>query len=128
MNLFQILDSIIDTDQAKETLADVNQIISYAEHGSDMDISLDEAQRIQRAGCHWLHEMDNGNGEWCRIRREVEAMLERDQCGTKYYVRRPGHTYWSVHSDLAEAQEECRWANRMVQPGHRIYQEETEEE
>lgn len=40
-----------------------------------------------------------------------------------YRVRRPGHAYWSEHTNAADARRECAWANSHIQRGHRVYAE-----
>jgi len=41
----------------------------------------------------------------------------------KYIVRRPGHTYWSEHRTEKVAKRECKKANIICSPGHRVFAE-----
>ena len=78
--LFKILDGIVDSsnDFTNEILADAELVIEYAEHGCDELISQDDAERIIEVGIKWLHDQENGNGEWSRMRHEAITALEDD--------------------------------------------------
>lgn len=39
----------------------------------------------------------------------------------KYVVRVPGQTAWSEHKTEKAAKRECEKANRVSQPGHRVF-------
>lgn len=71
--LFDVLDSIINGDY-KENLNDIDAIVAVAESGG-MVINDDMAQAIQEVGKHWLDEVENGNGEYSRMRDEAEVQL-----------------------------------------------------
>jgi hypothetical protein len=45
---------------------------------AETEITISEAMRIQSVGKTWLYEMDNGNGEWSRMRHEAMAALESE--------------------------------------------------
>lgn len=75
--LFNILDGIIGSEYKNEILADTVQIQDYAA-ACEEEITIGEAKKIQSVGRTWLHEMDNGNGEWSRMRHEAMAALEAE--------------------------------------------------
>lgn len=72
--LFDILDGIIESDEGSETLADTDLIVNYAEAAGE-NISYEDADKIQAAGRQWLADIENGNGEWSRMREEAKQAL-----------------------------------------------------
>ncbi len=72
--LFDTLVGIIESDFAKETLSNINDIVEYADNPV---IDLDAARRIQTAGLKWLDNMENGN-EWSLYRYEAKEALSDD--------------------------------------------------
>lgn len=74
-DLFSILDGIISSDYAAQTLASADEVQNYAE-GAGQEITLGEAERIAAVGRKWMDEQRNGNGEWSRMRNEARAALE----------------------------------------------------
>lgn len=77
--LFSVLDGIIDSDHASESLASVEAVQEYAFGGMDMVLSDEEAARIVEVGRKWVGEMEKGNGEWSRMRHEAMAALSDDE-------------------------------------------------
>lgn len=75
--LFGILDGIIDSCYAEQTLDSLDDIQRYAEAGGQL-ITREDAQRIATVGKRWLDEQRNGNGEWSRMRHEAMDALEND--------------------------------------------------
>lgn len=76
-NLFEILAGIVATDNPAATLADDDAIVNYAEFSGD-PIDYAQAARIAAVGKVWLHEQENGNGEWSRMRHDAERALSDD--------------------------------------------------
>lgn len=74
-DLFKILDGINGSEFADSTLANLDDIINYAEAAGE-SISQDEAKRIQLAGVEWREAQANGDGEWSRMRHEAIAALD----------------------------------------------------
>ena len=74
-DMFNILDGIVNSGYADETLADTRAIQDYAEACGE-NISLKDAERIAAVGKHWMDEQRNGNGEWSRMRHEAREALE----------------------------------------------------
>lgn len=72
--LFKILDGIISSDYAEQTLESVDEVINYAESAGEV-ISVAQAERIIGAGKNWLSDIENGNGEWGRMRGEAKEAL-----------------------------------------------------
>lgn len=77
--LFSVLDGIIDSDHTTESLASVEAVKDYAFGGMDIVLSDEEAERIVEVGRKWADEMENGNGEWSRMRHEAIAALSDDE-------------------------------------------------
>lgn len=75
IRLFSILDGIIESGYAADTLASTDAVINYAESCGE-SITDSDAKRIIEAGKKWLDEQKNGNGEWSRMRHEAMAALE----------------------------------------------------
>lgn len=73
--LFSILDGIVDSDYAAETLESTEAVIAYAEAAGE-DISYADANKIIAVGKKWMSEIKNGNGEWGRMRGEAKEALE----------------------------------------------------
>lgn len=74
--LFQILDGIVsDKEFCSENLANTKSIINYAE-SMGFDIAESDAQLIQEVGSKWLDEIQNGNGEWGRMRDDAFDSLD----------------------------------------------------
>ena len=76
-NLFNILDGINDSDFAEQTLSSIDEIQRYAEAMGE-EISEDQAIRIQSVGKKWRDDVENGNGEWDRMRHDAEKALESE--------------------------------------------------
>ena len=74
--LFEILDGIISSDYTEENFSAPANVQDYAEHGCGYLISLEEAQKIIEVGREWLDAIENGNGEWSRMRYEAQEKLE----------------------------------------------------
>lgn len=74
--LFNILDGIIASEYACETLADTDQIVNYAE-GCGETITYADADRIQNIGQEWAKKVENG-GEWSMYREDTRQALEDD--------------------------------------------------
>jgi hypothetical protein len=72
--LFQILEGIITSNFADQTLQSVNEIENYAEACGDA-LTREEALKIQKVGKEWRYEQNNGNGEWSRMRHDAKAAL-----------------------------------------------------
>ncbi len=70
--LFETLEGIIESDYTEQTLSNLDDIVEYA----DSDIDFDDAKKIQTVGLKWLDDMENGNGEWSRMRHEAKAALD----------------------------------------------------
>lgn len=75
-DLFAVLDGIVSSDYADQTLADVEEIERYAE-ACGAGITPDEAKRIQRVGLAWVHERTHGNGEWSRMRDDAKRAVRQ---------------------------------------------------
>jgi hypothetical protein len=73
--LFDILDGIVSSDYATETLSSAHEVQNYAE-GAGQNITLAEAERIATVGLRWLDDQRNGNGEWSRMRHEAKNALQ----------------------------------------------------
>ena len=74
-SLFNILDGIVSSGYADETLASVDAIQNYADAAGE-SITLEEAERIAAVGRQWLDAQRNGNGEWGRMRHEAREAFE----------------------------------------------------
>lgn len=83
-NLFNILegfirnigDMIYDRAEIESHLNDLDEIRAYAEHACNQLITTDQAQRISSVGLEWVKEVNEGNGEWSRMRHEAEEALD----------------------------------------------------
>jgi hypothetical protein len=76
--LFSVLDGIIsDKEHATRNLSSIDDVINYADACGE-NITAQDAGRIIEIGTRWLHEQENGNGEWSRMRHEAEAALSDD--------------------------------------------------
>ncbi len=69
--LFNTLEGIIESDFAKETLCNLNDIIDYADASA---ISIEQAKKIQAIGLEWVDAMENGN-EWSLYRHQAMSAL-----------------------------------------------------
>lgn len=72
--LFDVLGGIIDLGFTLKVLSKSEHVIAYAE-GCGVDVNNDQAESIIRVGRHWLNQIENGNGEWSRMREEAKAAL-----------------------------------------------------
>jgi hypothetical protein len=72
--LFDILDGIVSSDDATETLSSSDAVINYAE-AAGFDISYSDADKIIAVGQKWVDEVANGNGEWSRMREDAKEAL-----------------------------------------------------
>lgn len=72
--LFDVLGGIIDLGFTLKVLSKSEHVIAYAE-GCGVDVNNDQAESIIRVGRHWLNQIENGNGEWSRMREEAKASL-----------------------------------------------------
>ncbi len=77
--LFENLVGIIESDFAKETLSNLTDIVEYAD---DPSISIEQAEKIQKAGLKWLDNMENGN-EWSLYRHQAMSALSDDAADHK---------------------------------------------
>lgn len=84
-DLFNILEGFIeangpdmlkDREAVEAALRDTDAIDRYAEFGCNCGLSVDAAERISSVGLAWLRDVNEGNGEWDRMRREAQAALE----------------------------------------------------
>jgi len=73
--LFEILEGIYGSGCALETLADEDMVVNYAESAGH-DIDYDQAKKIISVGKQWVDDIENGNGEWSRMRHEAMTALE----------------------------------------------------
>lgn len=76
--LFTVLDGIIsDKENRKTTLSNPESVQNYAEFGCGIEITEQESARIIATGEKWLDDIENGNGEWIRMRHEaIDALAE----------------------------------------------------
>jgi hypothetical protein len=72
--LFRILDGIINSDYADENLSTPDSVIAYAESAGDV-ISYAQAEKVIAVGSAWRKEIEEGNGEWSRMREEAKEAL-----------------------------------------------------
>ena len=76
--LFDVLGGIIDSGFtlifSEKVLSKSEHVIAYAE-GCGVDVNNDQAESIIRVGRHWLNQIENGNGEWSRMREEAKAAM-----------------------------------------------------
>lgn len=82
--LFYIMDGIRDSDYATETLASIDEIERYAE-SVGTTISKYQALPIQEIGQAWIAEIQDGNGEWSRMREDARAALADAQARSSVY-------------------------------------------
>ena len=74
--LFDTLDGIFQQDDyIKENLSSPDNVVNYAD-ACGYSISEKQAEKIIEVGKKWLHEIENGNGEWSRMRYEAKAELD----------------------------------------------------
>ncbi len=78
--LAETLTGIIESDFAKETLCNLNDIIEYADNPL---IDLDAARKIQSVGLKWLDAMENGS-EWSLYRHQAMSALSDDAAYAAY--------------------------------------------
>lgn len=74
--LFDILDGIFCSAEKDEYLSSPDSIISYAELTMGVSIEQDFAESIIRVGKKWIDSVNNGNGEWSRMREEAKELLK----------------------------------------------------
>lgn len=74
--LFDILDGIFSSAEKDEYLSSPDSIISYAELTMGVSIEQDFAESIIRVGKKWIDSVNNGNGEWSRMREEAKELLK----------------------------------------------------
>lgn len=85
MKLFDVLDGFIenigdieqDRAEIEARLSDLDEVEAYAE-AAGRAISAAEAARIRDAGLAWVRDVNEGNGEWGRMRDEAKAALSGD--------------------------------------------------
>ena len=84
-SLFDVLDGFIsnvgdlvnDRAEIEERLQNTDEIHLYAESFDDGGrISEADAVRISKAGLEWVRSVNEGNGEWGRMRHEAMAALD----------------------------------------------------
>ncbi|MGK8437257.1 hypothetical protein ACRS3X_07885 [Ectopseudomonas hydrolytica] len=83
MELFKILDAVIDNagDMLKQRAAveealTEDAIEAYAENAMDITLTASQAQQISRVGLNWVKQVNEGNGEWSRMRHEAQEALD----------------------------------------------------
>jgi len=76
--LQEIFDGICDSsnDTRDENLNDIDQIMNYAEFGCGRNITQAQAEAIQRIAIRMFDELENGNGEYSRIRHAAMNEIE----------------------------------------------------
>lgn len=76
--LFNILDAIRNSDYEKENLINTDAVCDYAENGMNIYISKDQALKIIKVAKKWAFDIENGNGEWSRMRHEAKKALSEE--------------------------------------------------
>lgn len=82
MNLFPILDAIIDSagdmlrDRSSvEAALEPGNVDAYAENAMGISLSRDQVARIISVGLEWVQAVNEGNGEWSRMRADAQEAL-----------------------------------------------------
>lgn len=71
---FSVLDGIISSDYAMQTLVSSEEIQNYAE-SIGVHLSKVDAEKIKSVGLKWIERMDNG--DWSFARHEAIEALEQ---------------------------------------------------
>ena len=74
-SLFEILDGIVSSDYADDTMQSIDAISNYAEACGRV-ITPFEARWIQAVGIEWGDQQMHGNGDWGRMRAEAKDVLD----------------------------------------------------
>lgn len=83
MKLFEILDAVIDNAgdmikqrEAVEAALTPESVEEYAFDAMGIALTTDQAQRISSVGLEWVKQVNEGNGEWGRMRHAAMDALE----------------------------------------------------
>lgn len=83
MDLFPILDGIIDNagdiinDRAAvETALEPSNVDAYAENAMGISLTSEQIARISSVGLEWVRSVNEGNGEWSRMRHAALEALD----------------------------------------------------